>query len=1336
MTHKAEVHRAQVLSSAVPAGEDKIVYSGTEPDERVCNSVHEIHDCSSYNEVPVYASTTNGDTETKPFVSNIKLYGPQGEIVRVSAVIDNGAMVNVICRTLWDRVGHRLAQLEPSQTILRMANGMKVPSKGRWTGTVEWAGARVTGTFEMIDSGQNWTILFGLPLLRAFDAVQHYGSDVIVIRGPNGETQISNRKQPDEASVRALLQAGLCPVLKESGRSREVTFNLENTADAHPQVETWYVGPEGPPEEELPFMPQNPLDVVEKPEVFTRKTKPFAPKRVQAVLNAVAIGPDLEPNQRDTVTKLVVEFADCFALSMSEVLPVPEAVHKLNIPQNAKFSRKVYQKSFTPPQREYISQKIDEMLQADIIEQCAPDDIKCVSPITLGQRAHGDTALTLDELKHRVNEECIRHGIPPLHNPPPPPPLARDKTQKSKDPKWRICQNFTQLNKVTQIAPMPQGDLRAKQQRLSGYRWVSTFDFASGFYAVVMAEESRPYLSFYVEGRGYFRYKRMPFGLTGAPSAFANMTAKHLHDLTTPGTMELFVDDGGCADSDFDGKIKKLRAIFNRVRERQLSLSATKTKLFFSQAVFGGATVGRDGVTPDLAKLTSITDWPKPADALNLSSFLGIAGHFRDLVRNYARIEGPLRQLLKAALPPAGTGKAAYRRALQDYKLDDTKWQQVHSEAFLKLKHVLTSEPVLQRPRYDDGEPFIVTTDGCKDGFGAVLAQKSSIVQQNGAAVVKFHPIAFASKRTSRTEEKYSPFLLELAALKFALDRFSDTIWGFPIEIETDCSALRHVLTNDKLNDTHARWLDAIMAHQITEVRHVPGKLNVVADGISRAGEGREKREGDGSEWTVDPGWEATGEVINDIWQLETTLCNSLQDRFKQEPLFLEVIAAIQETEQEGIEDRVKRRAQHRAKQYFIEEGKLWRIRGGTAQRARPRLECVTSEEARQIAGKQHTEHGHWGRDAIKLALMDKIYCPGLDAIILDAIADCGHCKNFGPTALHALMDPLTRRHPFELLAGDYLSLPNGKGGFHTVGLYIDVFAQHLWAFPYKTAGSAKTTIDSLSRIWSQFPQHETFMTDGGSHFNCKDVNDYCANRGVARHIVAAYAPFVNGLIEGANRLLMHVLKRLGAPDLNETGEGDIDPESIPKSWPTHLPEAIRILNSRILTGLKFSPVELLFGLPVNTKPTPIDEAVKPITADIADIHMAYADQQRLDGYERVAHQARRRKAAFDKRVEGSKAGPVTFETGELVQVYRSDLDYTFKTERKLLPKWSTPRRVVGTTGNLYRLSTLSDKPIDGLFHARRLRSFQPGIGTRLALDEARRTAAKAKNVSPEDGDT
>ncbi|KAG6838422.1 hypothetical protein C0991_011752, partial [Blastosporella zonata] len=144
------------------------------------------------------------------------------------------------------------------------------------------------------------------------------------------------------------------------------------------------------------------------------------------------------------------------------------------------------------------------MLTAGIIERCDPAKVKCVSPTTLAQKAHVGEGLALEELQHRVNEECIKHGMGTPFTLPPRPETQHHDTTPTPERKWRICQNFAQINKVTQVPPMPQGDIHSKQQRLSGHWWVSTFDFAAGFYACEMAEESRPYTAFYVEGRGHF----------------------------------------------------------------------------------------------------------------------------------------------------------------------------------------------------------------------------------------------------------------------------------------------------------------------------------------------------------------------------------------------------------------------------------------------------------------------------------------------------------------------------------------------------------------------------------------------------------------------------------------------------------------------------------------------------------------------------------------------------------------------------------------------------------------------------------------------------------------
>jgi hypothetical protein len=75
-----------------------------------------------------------------------------------------------------------------------------------------------------------------------------------------------------------------------------------------------------------------------------------------------------------------------------------------------------------------------------------------------------------------------------------------------------------------------------------------------------------------------------------------------------------------------------------------------------------------------------------------------------------------------------------------------------------------------------------------------MITQEFTTTVENRKTVTKEHPVGFASKRTSQAEAKYQPYLLEFAALKFALDHFADTLWGNKIKLRIDCKALRDVL--------------------------------------------------------------------------------------------------------------------------------------------------------------------------------------------------------------------------------------------------------------------------------------------------------------------------------------------------------------------------------------------------------------------------------------------------------------------------------------------------------------------------------------------------------------
>jgi hypothetical protein len=192
---------------------------------------------------------------------------------------------------------------------------------------------------------------------------------------------------------------------------------------------------------------------------------------------------------------------------------------------------------------------------------------------------------------------------------------------------------------------------------------------------------------------------------------------------------------------------------------------------------------------------------------------------------------------------------------------------------------------------------------------------------------------------------------------------------------------------------------------------------------------------------------------------------------------------------------------------YQIDVGWLWCIGNSKSTWARPQLQCVTQEEAKELAHHEHQTNGDFRWDLIKIMLLDWVCSPCLDKSIMAAITKCGKCKAFGGQHLAALLEPITRCHPWELLVGDYLLMPVGHGGFHTIGLFMDIYSQKIFGYKFTGYGTTTTMITSLNHIWQTYWMPEVFMADGGSHFSGHAVGEWCQEHQSQYQQVAAYSP-------------------------------------------------------------------------------------------------------------------------------------------------------------------------------------------------------------------------------------
>ena len=86
-----------------------------------------------------------------------------------------------------------------------------------------------------------------------------------------------------------------------------------------------------------------------------------------------------------------------------------------------------------------------------------------------------------------------------------------------KDGSQRLCVDYRQLNAVTIKDAFPLPRVEDSLAALSGSRWFSTLDLASGYWQVAMVAGTQEKAAF-VTSSGLYEWTVMPFGLCNAHS--------------------------------------------------------------------------------------------------------------------------------------------------------------------------------------------------------------------------------------------------------------------------------------------------------------------------------------------------------------------------------------------------------------------------------------------------------------------------------------------------------------------------------------------------------------------------------------------------------------------------------------------------------------------------------------------------------------------------------------------------------------------------------------------------------------------------------------------------
>ncbi|CAN6472899.1 unnamed protein product [Victoria cruziana] len=283
---------------------------------------------------------------------------------------------------------------------------------------------------------------------------------------------------------------------------------------------------------------------------------------------------------------------------------------------------------------------------------------------------------------------------------------------KKKDGTWRFCVDYRALNEVTVKDKHPIPVIDELLDELTGARYFSKLDLRAGYHQIKMADQDIEKTAFRTHD-GHYEFLVMPFGLTNAPATFQHcmndLFRRYLRKFVL-----VFFDDILVYSATLEEHARHLEVVLKVLRDN--NLFAKQSKCTFGQTSIGylGHIVDEQGVHADPEKLAAVADWPQPKDAKRLRGFLGLTGYYRRFIKGYGSIAAPLTQMLR-------------RNAFE--------WTDKSLEAFTHLKNALVSAPVLTLPNFT--KIFVVETDACDVGVGAVLSQDG-------------HPIAYMSKALTK----------------------------------------------------------------------------------------------------------------------------------------------------------------------------------------------------------------------------------------------------------------------------------------------------------------------------------------------------------------------------------------------------------------------------------------------------------------------------------------------------------------------------------------------------------------------------------------------------------